>query len=150
MRNERLSVRLQQRPEADDVRALQQQLSSLHLLMEQASSQHHSDTMKLQAELDAKQAEGEGLRRELEAAKEEREGRPKTEDMSKSVLLYVHTTYIRMYIDCQYVRTYHNSRKLQKKKILEAEWLPKIKYPSIINMNWMMSSLPKLNFIDNF
>ncbi len=87
LRNERLSVRLQQRPEADDVRALQQQLSSLHLLMEQTSSQHLTETIKLQAELQAKQIEGEGLRKQLEEAKEQREGMPKAEDVSKSVLV---------------------------------------------------------------
>lgn len=89
LRNERLSVRLQQRPEADDVRALQQQLSSLHILMEQTTSQHQSETSKLQAELEASQAQAQALRREVEAAKEEGEGRPKTEDISKYVICNV-------------------------------------------------------------
>ena len=91
LRNERLSVRLQQRPEADDVRALQEQLSSLHIIIEQTSSQHMSETLKLQAELEAKQAEGERLQKQLEEAKEESEGKPKADDISKSVLVVTYS-----------------------------------------------------------
>jgi len=50
LRNERLSVKLQQRPEADDLKAMQQELSSLHLLMEQSSSEHERQVQLLSVE----------------------------------------------------------------------------------------------------
>ena len=38
------------RPEADDVRAMQQQLSSLHLVMEQSSAENERQVQQLQGE----------------------------------------------------------------------------------------------------
>ena len=106
-------MRLQQRPEADDVRALQQQLSSLHVLMEQASSEHLSETLKLQAQLEAKKTEGEGLRRELEATKEEREGMPKADDITKSVLAArVHTYVYSIWLIVFHGNGQHNQKLL--------------------------------------
>ena len=50
LRNARLSVKLQQRPEADDLRAMQQELSSLHLVLEQSGAQHERQVEALAAE----------------------------------------------------------------------------------------------------
>ena len=83
LRNERLSVKLQQRPEADDVRAMQQQMSSLHILMEQTSSEHERELGKVQADLRAVEGERDRLREDLEAARRSVEELPGTEDMSK-------------------------------------------------------------------
>ena len=50
LRNERLSVKLQQRPEADDLKAMQQELSSLHLILEQSASEHEKQLKALSAD----------------------------------------------------------------------------------------------------
>lgn len=38
------------RPEADDVRAIQEQLSSLHLVIEQSSSEHEKQLKEIEIE----------------------------------------------------------------------------------------------------
>ena len=75
LRNERLSVKLQQRPEADDVRAMQQQLSSLHVVMEQTSSEHEQQLERLHVQLGDMQADRDRLSQQLNGAgKEEEDG----------------------------------------------------------------------------
>ena len=76
-------MKLQQRPEADDVRAMQQQLSSLHLVMEQTSSEHELETEKVRGELRGVELERDRLSGEVEAAKKEIEDLPKVEDMKR-------------------------------------------------------------------
>ena len=45
------------RPEADDVRAMQQQLSSLHLVIEQSASEHEKQLQLVVSERDREAAE---------------------------------------------------------------------------------------------
>lgn len=45
------------RPEADDVRAMQQQLSSLHLVIEQSASEHEKQLQLVVSERDRETAE---------------------------------------------------------------------------------------------
>lgn len=45
-----ISVSPPPRPEADDVRAMQQQLSSLHLVLEQSNSEHERELQSAQME----------------------------------------------------------------------------------------------------
>ena len=88
IRNERLSAKLQQRyniiqymdacvsiqcslqymdvsiyyrPEADDVRALQQQLSSLHIVIEQSATEHEKQLYQISSERDRERGEKERL-----------------------------------------------------------------------------------------
>jgi flagellar motility protein MotE (MotC chaperone) len=76
-------VKLQQRPEADDVAAMQQQMSSLHLVMEQTSSEHEREVERVQADLRAVEGERERLRAELEAARKDVQELPGADDVSK-------------------------------------------------------------------
>ena len=48
------------RPEADDVRAMQQQLSSLHLVMEQTSTEYETQLLQMTNERDREQQERKG------------------------------------------------------------------------------------------
>eukprot|EP00731_Ephydatia_muelleri_P000215 Em0001g215a len=52
LKNERLLSQLRQRPALDDVKVLQQELSSLHLLLEQASSDRDKQVQQLTSERD--------------------------------------------------------------------------------------------------
>lgn len=85
LRNVRLSVKLQQRPEADDVRAMQQQLSFLHELMEKNSSEHELEVMKVMGEVRAVEEVKERLQRECVQLKKSLEELPQVADMNKYV-----------------------------------------------------------------
>ena len=69
-------MKLQQRPEADDLRAMQQQLSSLHVVMEQTSSEHEQQLERLRAQLHDTQADRDRLTQQIDGAgrEEEEEG----------------------------------------------------------------------------
>ena len=47
------------RPEADDVRAMQQQLSSLHLVMEQSATEHEKQLVQITSDRDREKEERE-------------------------------------------------------------------------------------------
>ncbi len=79
LRNERLSVKLQQRPEADDVRAMQTQMASLHMLMEHNTTEHERETGKLKEELKVLQEEKEHMEKERQELKDKMEEMPKVE-----------------------------------------------------------------------
>ena len=94
-------MKLQQRPEADDVRAMQQQLSSLHLLMEQSSSEHEREVERVRADMRVMEGERDRLRKEVDAATRDIEVMPRSEDINKYVCLCVYVrTYIRTYMYC--------------------------------------------------
>lgn len=71
------------RPEADDVHALQQQLSSLHLVMEQSSSEHEKQLLQVSEEKKQLDREKEMLSQQLESLRGEVKGLPKKEDLTK-------------------------------------------------------------------
>ena len=83
LRNERLSVKLQQRPEADDVRAMQQQLSFLHILMEKNSTDHEQEMERVKEEGKVMVEEKKKLQREYQELEKSLEGNPKVEDVKK-------------------------------------------------------------------
>ena len=83
LRNERLSVKLQQRPEADDLRAMQQQLSSLHLVMEQSSSEHEREMERMRASAKTLEEEKNKVEDEMEALKKKIESSPSAESLKK-------------------------------------------------------------------
>ena len=57
---------------------------------------------------------------------------PKNSKMS--IVLNIMVLKLKLnYLATLYNNYYRNSRKLQRKKISEAKWLPKLKYPNIIN-----------------
>ena len=89
LRNERLSVKLQQRPEADDLRAMQTQMASLHLLMEQSTNEHERETTQLRSQLEAGQREKEHLEGECQELRKMLEDMPKMDDMNKYVCVCV-------------------------------------------------------------
>ena len=71
------------RPEADDVHALQQQLSSLHLVMEQSSSEHDKQLLQVTEEKKQAEREKELLSQQLESLREEVKGLPRKEELTK-------------------------------------------------------------------
>ena len=71
------------RPEADDVHALQQQLSSLHLVMEQSSSEHDKQLLQVSEEKKQAEREKEMLSQQLESLREEVKGLPRKEELTK-------------------------------------------------------------------
>ena len=71
------------RPEADDVNALQQQLSSLHLVMEQSSSEHDKQLLQVSEEKKQTEREKEMLSQQLESLREEVKGLPRKEELTK-------------------------------------------------------------------
>jgi septal ring factor EnvC (AmiA/AmiB activator) len=62
---------------------MQQQMSSLHLVMEQTSSEHEREVERVQADLRAVEGERERLRAELEAARKDVQELPGADDVSK-------------------------------------------------------------------
>ena len=71
------------RPEVDDAHALQQQLSSLHLVMEQSSSEHDKQLLQLTKEKKLVEMEKEALSEQLESLREELKGLPRKEKLTK-------------------------------------------------------------------
>jgi len=76
-------VRLQQRPEADDVKAMQTQMASLHLVMEQSSNEHERRLAELRQQLGAGQGEREKLERECLELKRKLEDAPGVEEVAR-------------------------------------------------------------------
>uniref|UniRef100_A0A1X7SM67 Uncharacterized protein n=1 Tax=Amphimedon queenslandica TaxID=400682 RepID=A0A1X7SM67_AMPQE len=83
VRNERLAVQLQQRPEADDVKAMQSQLSSLHIVMEQNSSEHELTVHKLNEEINKLKSDKERLEGDLKKMTDHIQTAPQVQDMTK-------------------------------------------------------------------
>ena len=71
------------RPEADDVHALQQQLNSLHLVMEQSSSEHEKQLQQVSEEKRKVEREKESLCEQLESLRVEVKALPKREEVER-------------------------------------------------------------------
>ena len=71
------------RPEADDVRAMQQQLSSLHVLLEQSTAEHESSLQQVVGERDRLAEEGGRLQTQLISSQEERAALPSREQLAR-------------------------------------------------------------------
>ena len=76
-------MKLQQRPEADDVRAMQTQMASLHLIMEQNSNEHERKVAELRQQLGAGQGGREQLEKECQELKKRLDDAPGVEEVTR-------------------------------------------------------------------